>query len=195
MALGTDERPVRELAPAKGQEPTPAAGVLLPHGLAAPRNQGTVLVPEGCVGGKAEMDAMSIFYRAAKIAEQAHASQHDKTGGPYIDHCRRVVDAVETMDQKVVAYLHDVLEKGEGWSRTRLEEAGFGPTIAAAVDAMTRRDGEDYFAFVRRAASNPLALPVKRADLTDNIWQSRQIGAPTAKYEEALRILDDEFTR
>ncbi|AGB45009.1 HD domain-containing protein [Mesorhizobium sp. B2-3-14] len=138
---------------------------------------------------------MSIFYRAAKIAEQAHASQHDKTGGPYIDHCRRVVDAVETIDQKVVAYLHDVLEKSEGWSRAKLEEAGFGPTIAAAVDAMTRREGEDYFAFVRRAASNPLALPVKRADLADNIWQSKQIGASTAKYEEALRILDDEFTK
>ncbi|RWC56720.1 MAG: HD domain-containing protein, partial [Mesorhizobium sp.] len=103
---------------------------------------------------------MSIFYRAAKIAEEVHASQRDKTGRPYIEHCRRVVDAVETMDQKVVAYLHDVLEKGEGWSRAKLEEAGFGPTIASAVDAMSRRDGEDYFTFVRRAASNPLALPV-----------------------------------
>jgi hypothetical protein len=56
-------------------------------------------------------------------------------------------------------------------------------------------DGEDYFAFVRRAASNRLALPVKRADLEDNIWQSRQTGASAAKYEEALRILDDEFFR
>ncbi|RVC05097.1 metal-dependent phosphohydrolase, partial [Mesorhizobium sp. M7A.F.Ca.CA.002.15.2.1] len=85
--------------------------------------------------------------------------------------------------------------KGEGWDRTRLEEAGFGPTIASAVDAMSRRDGEDYFAFVRRAASNPLALPVKRADLADNIWQARQAGASTVRYEEALRILDEEFPR
>ena len=137
---------------------------------------------------------MSIFYRAAKIAEEVHAAQRDKTGRPYIEHCRRVVDAVETMDQKVVAYLHDVLEKGEGWSRAKLEANGFGPSIASAVDAMSRRDGEDYFTFVRRAASNPLALPVKRADLEDNIWQSRQIGASTARYEEALRILDEEFS-
>jgi (p)ppGpp synthase/HD superfamily hydrolase len=138
---------------------------------------------------------MSIFYRAAKIAEEVHASQRDKTGQRYIEHCRRVVDAVETMDQKVVAYLHDVLEKGDGWTRTKLEEAGFGPTVASAVDAMSRRDGEDYFAFVRRAASNRLALPVKRADLEDNIWQARQVGASTVKYEEALRILDEEFPR
>ncbi|MER9365185.1 HD domain-containing protein [Mesorhizobium sp. M0518] len=138
---------------------------------------------------------MSMFYRAAKIAEEVHAAQRDKTGRPYIEHCRRIVDAVETKDQKVVAYLHDVLEKGEGWDRTKLEEAGFGPTIASAVDAMSRRSGEDYFAFVRRAASNPLALRVKRADLADNIWQARQVGASTVKYEEALCILDDEFPR
>lgn len=136
---------------------------------------------------------MSIFYRAAKIAEEVHAAQRDKTGLPYIEHCRRVADAVETMDQKVVAYLHDVLEKGESWSRVKLE-AIFGPAIASAVDAMSRRDGEDYLAFVRRAASNPLALPVKRADLKDNIWQSRQVGASPARYEEALRILDEEFS-
>jgi len=99
-----------------------------------------------------------------------------------------VVDAAETIDQKTVAYLHDVLEKGEGWTRAKLEEAGFGPTIDAAVDSMSR------FAFVRRAASNPVALPVKRADLEDNIWQSRQVGASAAKYEEGLRI-DQEFSQ
>ncbi|BCG88321.1 hypothetical protein MesoLj113c_44310 [Mesorhizobium sp. 113-3-9] len=138
---------------------------------------------------------MSILYRAAKIAEDVHAGQHDKTGRPYIEHCRRVADAVETIDQKAVAYLHDVLEKGDGWSRTRIEQAGFGPAIASAVDAMSRRDGEDYFAFVRRAASNPLALPVKRADLEDNIWQSQQIGASAARYEEGLCILYKELPR
>lgn len=135
------------------------------------------------------------FRRAAKLAEEVHASQRDKTGRPYIEHCRRVADAVETIDQKTVAYLHDVVEKGEGWTRTKLEEAGFGLRIASAVDAaMSRRSGEEYFAFVRRAASNPLALPVKRADLEDNVWQSRQVGASAAKYEDGLRILDEEFS-
>lgn len=137
---------------------------------------------------------MSVLYRAAKIAEQAHAGQTDKTGSPYIEHCRRIVDAVDTLDGKAIAYLHDVLEKGDGWSRDRLEAAGFGSSIVSAVDAMTRRPDEDELTFVRRAAANPLALPVKRADLADNIWQARQIGAATSKYEEGLRILDQEFT-
>ncbi|MER8930028.1 metal-dependent phosphohydrolase [Mesorhizobium sp. M0859] len=133
---------------------------------------------------------MSVLYRAAKIAEQAHAGQTDKTGR---EHCRRVVDAVETLDQKAIAYLHDVIEKGDGWNRDRLEAAGFGPSIVSAVDAMTRRPNEGDAAFVRRAAANPLALPVKRADLADNLWQARQIGASTAKYEDGLRILREEF--
>ncbi|QIA24596.1 HD domain-containing protein [Mesorhizobium sp. AA22] len=137
---------------------------------------------------------MSVLYRAAKIAEQAHAGQMDKSGRPYIEHCRRVVDAVETLDQKAVAYLHDVLEKSDGWDRDRLAAAGFGTSIVSAVDALTRRPDEDDLAFVRRAASNPLALPVKRADLADNLWQARQIGAPTSKYEDGLRILDQEFS-
>ncbi|RUU13798.1 HD domain-containing protein [Mesorhizobium sp. USDA-HM6] len=136
---------------------------------------------------------MSVLYRAAKIAEQAHAGQTDKTGQPYIEHCRRVADAVETIDQKAVAYLHDVLEKGDGWNRGRLERMGFGPSIVSAVDALTRRSEEDDLAFVRRAASNPLALPVKRADLVDNLRQARQTGAAASKYEKGLRVLDEEF--
>jgi (p)ppGpp synthase/HD superfamily hydrolase len=137
---------------------------------------------------------MSNVDRAAKIAEEVHASQCDKTGRPYVEHCRRVAGAVAGIDAKTVAYLHDVIEKGEGWTPARIEDAGFGPGISAAVDAMSRRQGEEYFAFVRRAASNPLALPVKRADLEDNIWQSRQVGASTSKYATALRILDEEFS-
>ena len=105
-----------------------------------------------------------------------------------------VIDAVETLDQKTVAYLHDVIEKGEGWTRAKLEELGFGSKIASAVQPMSRRDGEEYFSFIRRAASNPLALPVKRADLQDNVWQSRQIGQSPARYEAGLRMLDEEFS-
>jgi hypothetical protein len=43
------------------------------------------------------------------------------------------------------------------------------------------------------AAWSALALSVKRADLEDNVWQARQVGASAAQYEEGLRILDEEF--
>ncbi|TIR74423.1 MAG: HD domain-containing protein, partial [Mesorhizobium sp.] len=95
-----------------------------------------------------------MLYQAAKIAEEAHRGQKDKTGRPFIEHLRRVADAVETLDEKTVAYLHDVVEKGEGWTLDRLEAEGFGFPVVAAVDALTKRMDESEHDFVCRAASN-----------------------------------------
>ncbi len=41
-------------------------------------------------------------------------------------------------------------EKAPGWTLERLAKEGFREDILAAVDAMTKRVGEDYFDFVRR---------------------------------------------
>ncbi|RVD55657.1 HD domain-containing protein [Mesorhizobium sp. M2D.F.Ca.ET.185.01.1.1] len=131
-----------------------------------------------------------MLHQAAQIAEQAHRGQKDKTGRPYIEHLRRVADAVETLDQKTVAYLHDVVEKGEGWSLERLQNAGFSLSVVAAVDALTRRMDESEEGFICRAASNELALPVKIADLRDNLWQAYQVGAAPQKYETGLTIIN-----
>jgi (p)ppGpp synthase/HD superfamily hydrolase len=136
---------------------------------------------------------MSNLEHALVLAEAAHRGQKDRLGRPYLEHCRRVVEAVEKLDEKIVAYLHDIPEKAEGWTLERLAAEGFSPSIVAAVDAMTRREGEDDAAFVRRAAANRLARPVKRADLEDNLRQARMAGLPTGKYESGLRIVRDEF--
>ncbi|RUV99308.1 MULTISPECIES: HD domain-containing protein [unclassified Mesorhizobium] len=132
-----------------------------------------------------------MLYQAAKIAEEAHRGQKDKTGRPFIEHLRRVADAVETLDEKTVAYLHDVVEKGEGLTLDRLEAEGFGFPVVAAVDALTKRMDESEHDFVCRAASNELALPVKQADLKDNLWQAHQAGIDPEKYENGLRLLDE----
>jgi len=136
---------------------------------------------------------MSQLERAVEIAEAAHRGQVEKDGAPYIEHCHRVAQAVESRDEKIVAYLHDALEKGHGWSPERLLEAGFSRSVVSAVEALTRRKGETDQAFVRRAASNKLARPVKIADLRDNLRQARETGTSTERYEEGLRILEDEF--
>jgi hypothetical protein len=100
-----------------------------------------------------------------------------------------VAEGVGGREEKMVAYLHDLLEKAEGWSRERLSEAGFPPAVVEAVDAMTRRKGEDYAAFVRRAIANPLARGVKRADLEDNLLQAERANLDSDKYLLGLRIL------
>ncbi len=135
---------------------------------------------------------MTHLAHAIDIATQAHRGQVDKVGRPYFEHCRRVSKAVEALDEKIVAYLHDVVEKG-GWTFDRLREAGFGTHIVAAVDALTRRENESERSLVRRAVSNPLARPVKWADLIDNRRQALMAGKPTEKYDEGLALMGIEF--
>ncbi|CDZ33285.1 Hypothetical protein NGAL_HAMBI1145_17570 [Neorhizobium galegae bv. officinalis] len=131
--------------------------------------------------------------KAIFIATQAHRGQSSKTGGPFIDHVRRVAENVAGEDEKQVAWLHDVVEKGPGWTFERLREEGFSEAVVDAVDAMSKREGEEYFAFVRRSIENPLARPVKRADLTDNLAQMRQMGGDGSKFAEGLRILNERY--
>ncbi|MCJ9754030.1 metal-dependent phosphohydrolase [Neorhizobium sp. BETTINA12A] len=131
--------------------------------------------------------------KAIVIATEAHQGQSSKTGGPFIDHVRRVAENVAGEDEKQVAWLHDVVEKGPGWTFERLREEGFSKAVVDAVDAMSKRDGEEYFAFVRRSIENPLARPVKRADLTDNLAQMRQVGGDGSKFAEGLRILNERY--
>jgi len=138
---------------------------------------------------KHDLSQDHIFVRAVRIATNAHRGQTGKDGRPYIEHCERVAMRVEPA-LRPIAYLHDVVEKSEGWTLDRLRLDGFPEAMIEAVDALTRHDGEDEEAFVFRAAANPLALPVKRADLEDNLQQALANGGETERYRHGLSLLD-----
>jgi (p)ppGpp synthase/HD superfamily hydrolase len=140
---------------------------------------------------------MSSLESAIAIAAQAHTGQVDKAGAPYILHPIRVMLRVETLAERIVAVLHDVVEDTD-WSLERLREAGFPEPVLSGLDAVTRREGEDYDDFVRRAAQDPIGRVVKRADLEDNLDLGRipvpsdKDRARVEKYRRALRILEGE---
>ena len=97
-------------------------------------------------------------------------------------------------DERIVV-LHDVCEDCPGWTFDRLRDEGFSDKIIAALDAVTKRDGEDYEDFARRAAANPIGRNVKLADLADNCDLSR-IAEPTEadyqrieKYQPAIKLI------
>ena len=133
--------------------------------------------------------------RAVAIATAAHRGQTDKAGVDYILHPIRVAEAVSTVDEKIVAMLHDVVEDCEGWTFERLEAEGFSATVIEALRLVTKIKGEDYEDFVRRAGGNPIARAVKIADLRDNmdLTRLREITGKDmeriAKYKRALEIL------
>jgi hypothetical protein len=100
------------------------------------------------------------------------------------------MDQVDSLDQKIVGILHDVVEKNSQWSLSRLKDEGFKSKIIEAVDAMTRRSGESYEDSVSRAADNPISRSVKMADLKDNIQMAQLCGLDDSKYQKALnRVL------
>jgi hypothetical protein len=128
---------------------------------------------------------MATLERAIEIAAKAHAGQVDKAGQPYVLHPLRMMLAVRTPEARIAAVLHDVVED----TAVTLEELrgeGFPEAALEAVEALTKREGEDYEAFIRRVAPNPIAREVKVADLRDNSDLSR-IAEPTERDRERIR--------
>jgi (p)ppGpp synthase/HD superfamily hydrolase len=123
---------------------------------------------------------MRTLERAIAIAAEAHAGQVDKAGAPYVLHPLRVMLSMSSIDERIVAVLHDVCEDCPGWTFDRLRNEGFSDRIIEALQSVTKREGEDYEDFVRRAAANPIGRRVKRADMKDNMDLSR-IAAPSEK--------------
>ena len=128
---------------------------------------------------------MSTLERAIAIAAKAHAGQVDKSGAPYILHPLRVMLRLKGTEERIAAVLHDVVEDC-GITLDELRREGFAEEIVIAVDAVTKRDGETYEAFVARAAANPIGRRVKMADLEDNSDLSR-LPNPTEKDRERLK--------
>ncbi|MEM7188495.1 MAG: HD domain-containing protein [Pseudomonadota bacterium] len=117
---------------------------------------------------------------AFEMALAAHAGQTDKSGEPYIAHVVRVAAGLTDPDAVKVALLHDVVEDCDV-TLQEVEEA-FGPRIASAVDAITKRDGEAHEQYLVRVAADPMARAVKLSDLADNTSPLRM-----ARLDDATR--------
>ena len=133
---------------------------------------------------------MSTLERAIAIAAQAHADQIDKAGEHYILHPLRVMLAMETDLERIVAILHDVVEDS-GITLENLRAEGFSEDALAAIDALSKREGESKMDAAARAKRDPLALRVKLADNADNqdmIRASNPTEEDFARIEEYRRV-------
>ena len=139
---------------------------------------------------------MSTLERAIVIAAEGHAGMTDKAGAPYILHPLRVMLAMTSRNNQIVGVLHDVVEDCDGWTLDKIRDEGFSAEVVEALDSVTKREGEDYCSFVRRAAANPIGRRVKVADLKDNSDLTR-IREPQQrdrdrmeKYRKAIKIIE-----
>lgn len=128
--------------------------------------------------------------KALLIATTAHKGQTDKAGMPYILHPLAVAGRVQSIKQKIVALLHDVVEDTD-LTLDDLRKAGFPEDIITGVDSVTRRKGETYAELCLRASQNKLGIDVKIADIKENLDFSRLIN-PT---EEDIKQFESRAVR
>ena len=130
---------------------------------------------------------------AIKIAVDSHSGQTSNNGEPYILHPMRMMFQFETEKERIVAILHDTIEKTQvdyGY----LKDAGFSEEILSAVNSLTRKPDEDYNNYIHRVSKNKLATKIKVIDLRDNISSlgrgpKKMNSSNYSKYQKALEYL------
>ena len=129
--------------------------------------------------------------RAMQIAYSAHHGQVDKAGVPYIFH---PLHLAEQMDEEIsccAALLHDTVEDTEITPEDLAAE--FPGEVVEAVRLLTHDPETDYYDYVRKIRSNPIALQVKLADLNHNMDADRFAGVEVPK--EQIGYFRDKYTK
>lgn len=107
--------------------------------------------------------------KCIEFAHMAHAGQKDKGGADYIGHPLRVMDGVDTTEEKITAILHDILEDTCFTHGDLKRMLGVSDEILEALRLLTRRRGESYRTYIESLTVSPLAVAVKISDLKDNM--------------------------
>ena len=135
----------------------------------------------------------NLLDKAIQIAVNSHSGQTSDNGEPYILHPMRMMLQFDIEEERIVAILHDTIEKTHvdyGF----LKDAGFSEEVLFAVDSLTRKPDENYDNYIQRVSKNKLATKIKVIDLLDNISslrrESKKMNASNyLKYQKALECL------
>ena len=127
---------------------------------------------------------------AVEIATQVFAGERDLDGKPALLHALAVGMAGKTNDEKIVGFLHDVVEDSK-WEVEDLMREGFSEEVTRAIAILTHEKyHENYNAYISRIIHSGcrLAINVKINDLKHNIERGKK-GQHTElvkKHQEAL---------
>ena len=108
------------------------------------------------------------LHKALTIACEAHQGQSSINGEPYILHPLRLLIKAKSNEERIIAILHDVVEK-TNISLADLKNKGFDQNIISSIDSLSRRRGESYVDYIGRLMQNRISVKIKLLDLADNI--------------------------
>tara|TARA_B100001564_G_C20618151_1_gene660955 strand:+ start:1105 stop:1530 length:426 start_codon:yes stop_codon:yes gene_type:complete len=132
--------------------------------------------------------------KAIRISSEAHHGQSSVNGEPYILHPLRLLIKSKTNEERIIAVLHDVIEKSN-IRLTDLKSRGFNQNIISAIDSLSRRRSESYIDYIGRLMQNRISVKIKLLDLADNIKmhsENNKDGIYDVKinqYQDALKLI------
>ena len=106
---------------------------------------------------------------------------------PYVNHPIAVADMLSTDKEKILAYLHDVIED-TSITFDDLLFAGANNNCLEALMLLTHVINEDYKHYIQKICTNKLATKVKLADMFHNMSTSTS-EKQKAKYLKYMPIL------
>jgi (p)ppGpp synthase/HD superfamily hydrolase len=131
------------------------------------------------------------------FAAQKHYGQRDKSGVPYILHPIEVMCSVKTIEEKIVAICHDLIEDTDA-TLDDLRLLNVPEKLIEAIDHISKREDEKYSEFIERVSENDISIKVKVADIENNTRHDRiekldvvVVNRMMRKYERALDVLSD----
>ena len=108
------------------------------------------------------------LHKAITIACEAHQGQFSINGEPYILHPLRLLIKAKSNEERIIAILHDVIEK-TNISLADLKNKGFNQNIISSIDSLSKRRSESYIEYIERLMQNKISVKIKLLDLADNI--------------------------
>lgn len=130
---------------------------------------------------------MADFDEALVLVATHFRGVRDQSGVPYVLHCLRVMMGVGSLDAKIVAVMHDLVEDTPV-TIDDLRERGFSESVLAAVELVTHKDADSYEDYVVKIKSNAIAREVKLADLRDNLDPPRALFRTGCEDRDTARI-------
>ena len=128
----------------------------------------------------------NLIFKALEISTELFKNDVDKGGLPYSLHLLYVYRHVDSINEKVVALLHDTMEDKKVTDKDLLD-IGFPKKIVDDIKILTRVKPTEYNDYIDNIVKNGSreVLHVKLADLKNNMDMSR-IKNPTVKDYERL---------
>ena len=120
--------------------------------------------------------------KALAVCFEAHKSQVDKSGLPYVFHPFHLAEQMKDEMTTIVALLHDM---------------GFPAEAIAAIQIMTHDKSIPYMDYVAQIKKNPIAREVKLADLKHNsdLTRLNEVAEKDLerlkKYKKAISLLEE----